>query len=300
MEQIMKKPLIVITGPTASGKTALSIETAQKIGGEIVNADSMQIYKYMDIGTAKPTMEERSGIPHYLIDEIEPTNSFSVAQYCDRAREYIDLIHKNGKIPILVGGTGLYIDSVVYNIKYGEGGADENYRNELNALADKNGNEYIFEMLKTIDPECAQKLNIADRRRIIRALEVFHTTGETITEQKRKSRLVPTIYETKMFATNMDREILYQRINKRVDVMLEMGLVQEVENLLKMGINENTTAMQGIGYKEILAYLKGNVTFDEAVEQIKQGSRRYAKRQLTWFRRNNDIKWVNPLESIEK
>ena len=296
----MKKPLIVITGPTASGKTALSIETAQKIGGEIVNADSMQIYKYMDIGTAKPTMEERSGIPHYLIDEIEPTDKFSVAQYCDRAREYIDFIHKKGKIPILVGGTGLYIDSVVYNIKYGEGGADENYRNRLNELADKNGNEYIYEMLEKIDLECAMKLHIADRRRIIRALEVFHTTGETITEQKRKSRLVPTTYETKMFATNIDREVLYQRINKRVDVMLDMGLVQEVENLLKMGISENTTAMQGIGYKEILAYLKGNVPLDEAVDMIKQGSRRYAKRQLTWFRRNNDIKWINPLESIEK
>jgi len=296
----MKKPLVVITGPTASGKTALSIETAQKIGGEIVNADSMQIYKYMDIGTAKPTIEERSGIPHYLIDEIEPTDNFSVAQYCEKAREYIDLIHKKGKIPILVGGTGLYIDSVVYNIKYGDGGADENYRNMLNDLADKNGNEYIYEMLKKIDLECAMKLHIADRRRIIRALEVFHTTGETITEQKRKSRLVPTTYETKIFATNMDREVLYQRINKRVDIMLEMGLVQEVENLLKMGISENTTAMQGIGYKEILAYLKGNMPLDEAVEMIKQGSRRYAKRQLTWFRRNNDIKWINPLESIEK
>ena len=188
----------------------------------------------------------------------------------------------------------------MYNIKYGEGGADENYRNRLNELADKNGNEYIYEMLEKIDLECAMKLHIADRRRIIRALEVFHTTGETITEQKRKSRLVPTTYETKMFATNMDREVLYQRINKRVDVMIEMGLVQEVENLLKMGISENTTAMQGIGYKEILAYLKGNVPFNEAVEMIKQGSRRYAKRQLTWFRRNNDIKWINPLESIEK
>jgi len=177
----MKKPLIVITGPTASGKTALSIETAKKIDGEIVNADSMQIYKYMDIGTAKPTIEERCGIPHYLIDEIEPTDNFSVAKYCEMAREYIDLIHKKGKTPILVGGTGLYIDSVVYNIKYGEGGADENYRNDLNAIAEKNGNEYIYGMLEKIDPECASKLHIADRRRIIRALEVFHTTGETIT-----------------------------------------------------------------------------------------------------------------------
>jgi len=300
MENNMKKPLIVITGPTASGKTALSIETAHKIGGEIVNADSMQIYKYMDIGTAKPTIGERDGIPHYLIDEIEPTENFSVAQYCEMAREYIDLIHKKGKIPILVGGTGLYIDSVVYNIKYGEGGADENYRSTLNDLADKYGNEHIYKMLEEIDLECAEKLHIADRRRIIRALEVFHTTGETMTEQKRKSRLVPTTYETRMFATNMDRDILYQRINKRVDIMLEMGLVKEVENLLKMGISENTTAMQGIGYKEIIAYLNGMVTLEEAVEQIKQGSRRYAKRQLTWFRRNKDIKWINQLESIEK
>jgi len=287
----MNKPLIVIAGPTASGKTALSVDMAQKIGGEIVNADSMQIYKYMDIGTAKPTIEERCGIAHYLIDEIMPSENFSVAQYCERARFYIDEIHSRNKVPILVGGTGLYIDSIVYNINYGECISDENYRKELNVLADEKGNEYIYEMLIRIDSPAAGKISVRDRKRIIRALEVFYVTGETITQHKIKSRLNPSPYQAKIIAIDMDRQILYHRINKRVDIMLELGLEDEVTMLKDMGIDEGCTAMQAIGYKEILSYLRGEISKEDAVSAIKQGSRRYAKRQLTWFRKNKDIEW---------
>lgn len=286
------KPLIVITGPTASGKTALSIEMAHEKGGEIVNADSMQVYKYMDIGTAKPTIQEREGIPHYLIDEIEPTQNFSVVQYCECANKYISFIHKKGKIPILVGGTGLYIDSVVYNIKYGQAGIDRKIRDELGELADVKGNEYLFDILKKIDPKSAEKIHVSDRRRIIRAIEVYRLTGETLTEQKIKSRLQESPYQTEMYALHLEREKLYDRINLRVDKMIQDGLVDEVKGLLEMGVDENTTAMQGIGYKEIALYLNGVVSFDEAIESIKQGTRRYAKRQLTWYRKNTDINWI--------
>jgi tRNA dimethylallyltransferase len=286
------KPLIVITGPTASGKTEMSIEMAQKIGGEIVNADSMQVYKYMDIGTAKPTLEERNKIPHYLIDEVEPTVSYSVAQYVVAARDYIAKVHEKQKTPILVGGTGLYIDSVVNNIQYGEGGVDENYRMHLKKIADEMGNEHIHKMLHGIDPKSAEKIHVSDRKRIIRALEVYHLTGETITEQKEKSRLQKSPYQVEMYAINMDRSKLYDRINKRVDIMIKKGLVEEVERLIKMGVNENMTSMQGIGYKEIMQYLKGEISLDEATDMIKQGTRRYAKRQLTWLRKNSKIQWI--------
>lgn len=290
------KPLIVITGPTASGKTAWAVKMAKEVGGEIVNADAIQVYKYMDIGSAKPTMEEREGIPHYLMDEIEPTVNFSVVQYNELAHKYIAEIHEKGKIPILTGGSGMYIESVVDNIKYNDGGADEEYRQELSDLADLKGNEVLHGMLKEIDPESANRISPSDRKRMIRALEVYKNTGITITEQQRLSKLEPSPYDITMYGIEYPRELLYERINKRVDLMIEAGLVDEVKKILKMGVTKENTSMQGIGYKEIASYLDGEMSFTEAIELIKQGSRRYAKRQMTWFRRDKRIKWVNYLE----
>ena len=295
------KDLIVITGPTASGKTALSVRLAKEIGAEIVNADSMQIYKYMDIGTAKPTVDEREGVPHHLIDIVNPDELFSVARYCECAKEAIDDIHSRGKIAVMVGGTGLYVDSLVNNIQFSETEPDEEYRKSLEDDAEKLGNEYIYEKLKTIDPQSAAKIAVQDTKRIIRALEVYHVTGKTITWHNEQSRSVPSPYNTTMFAISMDREALYDKINRRVDVMLELGLVDEVKKILSMGVDEKATSMQAIGYKEIVGYLKGEISLEKAADDIKQGSRRYAKRQLTWFRRNNNINWIeNDVEQILK
>jgi len=295
---IIIKDLIVITGPTASGKTALSVELAKRLDGEIVNADSMQIYKYMDIGTAKPDMEERQGIPHHLIDIVNPDESFSVARYCECAKEVIDDIHKRGKIPVMVGGTGLYVDSLVNNIQFSEIEPDEDYRMEMENLADQKGNQYIYNMLLDIDPEGASKIKVADRKRVIRALEVYHLTGKTITWHNQQSRSVPSPYNTTMFAIDVDREALYDKINRRVDIMVKNGLVDEVKKILDMGIKKDTTAMQAIGYKEIAEYLQGVITLEEAIDKIKQGSRRYAKRQLTWYRRNEKINWVKNIDEV--
>ncbi len=292
------KDLIVITGPTASGKTALSVELAKILDGEIVNADSMQIYKYMNIGTAKPDLEERQGIPHHLIDIVNPDESFSVARYCELANRVIDDIHSRGKIPIMVGGTGLYVDSLVNNIRFSEIEPDDEYRNEVEKLADEKGNEHIYKMLCDIDPEGASKIKVGDRKRIIRALEVYHLTGKTITWHNEQSKSVPSPYNTTIFAIDTDRELLYDKINRRVDIMIEAGLVDEVKNIMDMGIQRDTTSMQAIGYKEIVDYLEGYITFDEAIDKIKQGSRRYAKRQLTWFRRNEKIHWISSIDEV--
>ncbi len=295
---IIIKDLIVITGPTASGKTALSVEVAKRLGGEIVNADSMQIYKYMDIGTAKPDMEERQGIPHHLIDIVNPDEAFSVARYCECAKEVIDNIHQRGKIPVMVGGTGLYVDSLVNNIQFSEIEPDEQYRDKMDKLAEEMGNEYIYKMLENIDPDSACKIKVADRKRIIRALEVYHLTGKTITWHNEQSRSVPSPYNTTMFAINMDREALYDKINRRVDVMIANGLVDEVKAIMDMGVQKDATSMQAIGYKEIVEYLEGHITLDEATDKIKQSSRRYAKRQLTWFRRNENIHWISNIDQV--
>ena len=290
--------LIVITGPTASGKTALSVQLAKQNGAEIVNADSMQIYKYMDIGTAKPTVEERCGVPHHLIDIVLPDEQFSVARYCGCAKEAIDLIHSKGRPAVMVGGTGLYVDSVVNNIQFSEIEPDEEYRNELSKIADEKGNEYIYDMLLKADPESAAKIKIPDRKRIIRALEVYHKTGRTMTWHNERSRSVPSPYSIKMFAIDIPRDVLYDRINRRVDMMLEAGLTREVESLIEMGVDRNSTSMQAIGYKEIAEYINGEITLDEAVYKIKTGSRHYAKRQLTWFRRNEKIKWIKNIDEL--
>lgn len=294
------KDLIVITGPTASGKTALSVRLAADIGAEIVNADSMQIYKYMDIGTAKPTVEERRGIAHHLIDIAEPSEPFSAALYCKMAAEAIDKIHSYKKPAVMVGGTGLYIDSVVNNIRFSQTEPDAEYRAELEKIADEKGNGFIYEQLEKIDIKSAQKINVSDRKRIIRALEVYKQTGKPMSWHVERSRCVPSPYNTFMFAIDVDRDELYERINRRVDAMMEAGLVEEVENLLKMGVSKNSTSMQAIGYKEIVCYLDGKITLSEAVEKIKTGSRRYAKRQLTWFRRNERIHWIKSLDEVLK
>lgn len=296
----MNKPkVIVICGPTASGKTALSIELAKKINGEIISCDSMQIYKDMNIGTAKVTSSEMQGIKHYLIDIISPDVRYSVAEYKRDAENAIYKILKKGKTPIVVGGTGLYVDSLIYGIEYQEIKFDEKYRNELEERAKKEGLESLYEEAKKID-ECAiKKISPNDQKRILRILEIYHATGKNKTQQEAESRKNEVKYDYKVFAINMDRKKLYERINKRVDIMIENGLIEEVENLQKK-YNCFPTAMQGLGYKEVVEYLENKINKTEMIEKIKQESRRYAKRQLTWFRKNKENIWIDGLDSIEK
>ncbi len=287
----MKNKVVAVTGPTASGKTALSIEIAKRYNGEIVSCDSMQIYKYMNIGTAKPTVDEMQGIPHHMIDEISPNEGFSVVEYVKRSREYIDDILSRDKLPVLVGGTGLYLDSILNNTKFSEAEGDEEYRNQLYSMAEKEGNEAVHRILKEIDPLSAEKIHPNNVRRVIRALEIYKTTGKTMTKVNEESVREP-IYDALIIGLLWDREILYERINQRVDIMLKNGLLDEVKGILAMGIDKNATAMQAIGYKEFAEYLEGAASMEEAVERVKQESRRYAKRQMTWLRRNERINWL--------
>lgn len=297
----MNKPkVIVIAGPTASGKTSLSIELAKRINGEIVSSDSMQIYKDMNIGTAKPTTEEMDGIQHYLIDFVSPDKRYSVADFKRDAEMAIEDILKKGKVPIVVGGTGLYIDTLIYGIEYPEIEFDEEYRDELMRIADsEDGLESLYEEAKNIDKDAIEKISPNDKKRITRILEVYKATGKTKTELERISREKGVKYDYKVFAINMDREKLYERINLRVDLMLEQGLLDEVENLVKK-YKEFPTAMQGLGYKEVVEFFDGKLTKDEMIDKIKQESRRYAKRQLTWFRKNKEIIWIDGLEEKTK
>lgn len=292
----MKKPLIVIAGPTASGKTALSISLAKHFDGEIVSADSMQIYKYMDIGTAKPTEEEKAGIPHYMIDIVDPSVNFSAADYCEMAHKVIGDIHRNGKVPIIVGGTGLYIDSLVNNVDFGASDRDPTLRAELENLAKCEGNEAVYKILAEIDPETAAKYHPNNLRRIIRAIEFYKFSGTTISAHAREKKSSP--YHTVWFAIDWERDVLYERINRRVDIMIEDGLAEEVKILLNYGYNRGQTAMQGIGYKEFFDYFDGKTSLADTVELIKMNTRRYAKRQLTWFRRNQDIHWLKWSEHL--
>lgn len=292
----MKKPLIVIAGPTASGKTALSISLAKHFDGEIISADSMQIYKYMDIGTAKPTEEEKAGIPHYMMDIVEPSVSFSVADYCNMAHKTIAEIHSKGKLPIIVGGTGLYIDSLVNNVDFGSPDSDPKIRAQLEKLAIKDGNEAVHKILAEIDPETAAKYHPNNLRRIIRAIEFYKLSGTTISQHAHEEKSSP--YTPVWLAINWDREVLYDRINRRVDTMMQDGLLEEVKALLEKGYEKSSTAMQGIGYKEFFDYFDGKISLEEAVEITKMNSRRYAKRQLTWFRRNRNIYWLPWTENI--
>ena len=289
----MNKPIvIVICGPTASGKTALSIELAKRIDGEIVSADSMQIYKDMDIGSAKVTPEEMEGIKHYLIDCVWPSERYSVANYKQDAKQAIEEIMKKGKTPIVVGGTGLYIDSLIYEIEYKDIKINEEYRKELERIRQKEGLEVLYRKALEIDPVAMEKISPNDYKRITRILEIYEATGKTKTEQEAESRLNEIPYDYKVFAIDYEREKLYERINKRVDIMIEKGLIEEVKVLLEK-YSKFPTAMQGLGYKEVKQYLDGELTKEEMIEKIKQESRRYAKRQFTWFRKNKQTIWIN-------
>lgn len=286
------KTVIVIMGPTASGKTQLAIELAKRLNGEIISADSMQIYKHMDIGTAKPDQHEMQGIRHYMVDEVEPDQEFSVARYQELALGYIEEILAKGKLPVIAGGTGLYINSLIYNINFSETVSDWELRDKLKQEAEEKGNQVLHDRLREVDPQAAERIHVNDSKRIIRALEVYEHTKQTISHQQEISRQVPSPYRFRLIGLTMDREKLYERINRRVDMMLEKGLVDEVSKLVGMGYDKNTIAMQALGYKEILAYLRGDMTLEDAVYIIKRDSRHYAKRQLTWFRRLEDVHWV--------
>lgn len=286
------KNIVIIAGPTASGKTAAAVELAKRINGEVVSADSMQIYKFMNIGSAKPTPEEMGGIPHYMIDIIYPFQDFSVALYRKLAGEVIDNIISRGKVPIVAGGTGLYINSLTYPMDFTQTAEDKDYRNYLCQLANEKGNEYLHSLLKDIDPESYERLFPNDRKRVIRALEVYKHTGKTISQYQAESKNKPIEYNIAYIGLTMDRQKLYDRINLRVDKMFEQGLVDEVKSLYNMGYNTDMPSMQAIGYKELFDYFNSLCTLQEAKDNIKQNSRRYAKRQLTWFRRDERIHWV--------
>lgn len=289
----MNKPkVIVICGPTASGKTSLSIELAKKINGEIISSDSMQIYKDMNLGTAKPTKEEKQNIKHYLLDFIKPDERYSVAEFKKDAENAIEEILQKGKTPIIVGGTGLYVDSLIYGIEYQTIELDEEYRKELEEIAEKEGLEKLYEQAKKIDSKAIEKISKNDKKRIIRILEIYKSTGKTKTEQEIESRKKELKYDFKVFAINMDREKLYNRINQRVDIMIENGLIEEVEVLLKK-YSKFPTAMQGLGYKEVVEYIEEKISKEEMIEKIKMETRRYAKRQITWFKKNKQTIWIN-------
>lgn len=295
----MDKPkVIVICGPTASGKTSLSISLAKKINGEIVSCDSMQIYKEMDIGSAKPTVEEMQEIKHYLVDFVSPEKRYSVSEYKEDASKAIEEIINKGKTPIIVGGTGLYLNSLIYNIQYNEMEVDLNYRRELEKEAEEYGLEVLYNRAKEIDPEAMEKVSANDKKRITRVLEIYNATGRNKTELEKKSRKeVP--YNYLIFGINMERSILYDRINKRVDIMLEQGLIEEVKNLINKYSNM-PTAMQGLGYKEVKEFLDGNISKEEMIEKIKMETRRYAERQITWFKRIENIIWLDGLNKTEE
>lgn len=288
----MKPTVIVIGGPTASGKSNLAVELAKRIDGEIISADSMQIYKDMNIGTAKVTEQEKQGIKHYMLDIISPEERYNVSTYKKEAEKKIEEILAKGKVPIIVGGTGLYIDTLVYGIEFQEEEVDEEYRRVLNEIAEKEGLEKLYQKAVKIDPEAMKKISLNDRKRIIRVLEIYHKTGKTKTEQEKESRKNEVKYNYKVFAITMDREKLYKRIENRVDQMIEEGLIEEVKELKKK-YSKFPTAMQGLGYKEVVEYLENRISFEDMIENLKKETRHYAKRQLTWFRKNKEIIWLN-------
>lgn len=296
----MTTPLIILTGPTAVGKTDLSIQLAKAVDAEIVSADSMQIYKYMDIGSAKVTEEEMQGVKHYLVDEIEPDMPFSVSEYKRMAEEYIDEISSRGKNVIVTGGTGLYLNSLIYDMDFGKSDANQELREELNKELEENGPAYMYEKLVSLDKEAAERIHPNNTKRVIRAIEVA-MSGEKMNDFSKDLRYNKK-YRPIIIVLNRDRQALYDRINLRVDIMLKNGLIEEVKGLLEKGYTKDMISMQGIGYKEIIKYFEGEYTLDEAIEIIKRDSRRYAKRQLTWFRRYEDAKWfeIDKFDSAEE
>lgn len=288
-----KRKLIILTGPTAVGKTSLSIGLAKSVGGEIISADSMQVYRHMDIGSAKIKKEEMQGIPHYLVDILSPKEEFNVYLFQKLAKDAMEQIYTNGHIPILVGGTGFYIQSVLYDIDFTQSDTDTAYREELERLGEEKGAEYLHERLREVDEESAKAIHANNMKRVIRALEYFHLTGAPISEHNRLEREKESPYDFRYFVLNDDREKLYKRIEQRVDRMIEDGLVDEVRKLKEMGCRKEDVSMQGLGYKEILGYLDGEFSLEQAVYLIKRDTRHFAKRQLTWFRRERDVIFVN-------
>ena len=288
-----KKPLIILTGPTAVGKTALSVKLAKVINGSIISADSMQVYRGMDIGSAKVTKEEMGGIKHYLIDVLEPDEEFHVVRFQQMAKEAMAEIYQEGKIPILTGGTGFYIQSVLYDIDFTSQQEDIAYRERLEQLAKKQGNEALHAMLQEVDPVSAEKIHANNVKRVIRALEFYEKTGMPISEHNEKEAAKESPYTFCYFVLNDDRQRLYDRIELRIDQMLEQGLVDEVRKLKEKGYHKEMVSMQGLGYKEILAWLDGEISYEEAVYILKRDTRHFAKRQLTWFRREKDVIWVD-------
>lgn len=289
----MKKPLIILTGPTAVGKTKASIGLAKAVGGEIISADSMQVYKYMDIGSAKIRTEEMEGIPHHLVDVLKPDEEFHVVRFQQMAKEAIEGIYKRGRIPIVVGGTGFYIQALLYDIDFTENDGDTAYREHLEQLAEEKGASFLHGMLKEADEKAAESIHENNIKRVIRALEFHHQTGKKISEHNEEERRKESPYQSAYFVLSDERSRLYERIDHRVDQMVEEGLVGEVEALKGRGYSRELVSMQGLGYKEILAYLEGEMSLDEAVYVIKRDTRHFAKRQITWFKRERDVIWLN-------
>lgn len=289
----MKKPLIVLTGPTAVGKTSLSISLAKAVGGEIISADSMQVYKHMDIGSAKIRPKEMEGVPHYLVDVLEPDEEFHIVRFQQMAKEAMGQIYANGHIPILVGGTGFYIQAVTRDIDFTQAAQEDGYRKELEELAAKKGNGYLHQMLAQVDPKSAGTIHANNVKRVIRALEFYHQNGTPISAHNEEQQERSSPYQLSYFVLNAPRKLLYERIDRRVDEMVAQGLVQEVQSLKDMGYHRGMVSMQGLGYKEILAYLDGETSLEEAIRILKRDTRHFAKRQLTWFVRERDAIWVN-------
>ncbi len=290
---MQKKPIIIITGPTAVGKTSLSVNLAKAIGGEIISADSMQIYQHMDIGSAKITSEEMEGVTHHLIDLLDPKEEFHVAKFQELAKEALEKIYSKNKIPILVGGTGFYIQALLYDINFSKEDSSKEYRNELELFAKTHGEEALHQKLAQIDPKSAEEIHANNVKRVIRAIEYYHQNGRLISEHNMEERQRQSPYEFFYYVLTCERETLYQRIEKRIDLMLEAGLIDEVKKLSEMGCTKDMVSMKGIGYKEILEYLEGSFTLEEAVQILKRDTRHFAKRQLTWFRREREVRWLD-------
>ncbi len=289
----MKRPLIILTGPTAVGKTAVSIQLAKAVGGEIVSADSMQVYKYMDVGTAKITPDEMEGVPHHLIDEITPDTPFHVYEFKKMAQASIEQIYERGNIPIVTGGTGFYIQALLYDIDFCDEPAGHAYRRELLELSEEKGAGYLHEMLRAVDEDSARSIHPHNKKRVIRALEYYHDNGVPISAHNRKQREKQSPYHFLYLVLTMDRQKLYERINERVDQMVRNGLFEETKILLEKGYTKDMVSMQAIGYKELFPYFEGSATKEEAIEQLKRDTRHFAKRQLTWFRRERDVTFIN-------
>ncbi len=288
-----KKPLIILTGPTAVGKTALSIALAKAINGEMISADSMQVYRGMDVGTAKIMPEEMQGIKHYLIDVLDPEEAFDVVTFQKMAKEALEEIYSKGKIPIVVGGTGFYIQALLYDIDFEQNDGDESYRCELTELLEKNGVDYLYDMLKQVDPASCETIHKNNHKRVIRALEFYHQTGLRISEHNEEQRMRTSPYNFLFFVLNDDREKLYSRIEQRIDQMVDMGLLEEVLALKNKGCRRGMVSMDGLGYKEILDYLDGKCSLEDALYILKRDTRHFAKRQITWFKREKDVVWLN-------